>query len=46
MKTFDPRDSKCPICKCEFRKDCNHSIEEAERKLFEDYIKSLNENKR
>lgn len=41
MDSFNPRGSKCPICKKEFRTGCNHNVAQAETRLFEDYVKAL-----
>jgi hypothetical protein len=30
---FDPRGSKCPICKSEFRTGCKHSVTQAHERL-------------
>ena len=41
MESFSARGSKCPICKKEFRKGCNHSVKEAKDKLQENYITAI-----
>jgi len=41
MEEFDPRGSKCPICKRNFRKGCAHSVSEATDRLFEDYVHAI-----
>lgn len=41
MDSFSARGSNCPICKKEFRTGCNHSVAEAEQRLFENYIKAI-----
>lgn len=43
LNNFSARGSDCPICKKSFRHGCNHSIGEAEDRLFENYIKAINE---
>jgi hypothetical protein len=38
IDSFDPRDSLCPICKNDFRRGCNHTIEQAREKLNDNYL--------
>ena len=41
MRSFSARGSTCPICRASFRHGCNHSIQEAEDRLFENYIRAI-----
>lgn len=41
LDTFSARDSKCPICKADFRRGCKHSVVQARTRLFEDYIRAI-----
>lgn len=43
LDTFDPRGSKCPICKASFRNGCNHSVKQANERLFELYLKAMSQ---
>ena len=41
LDNFSARGSKCPICKKNFRRGCNHSVQQAKDRLFENYIRSI-----
>ena len=41
LREFNPRGSRCPICNKDFRKGCDHSVQEAKDRLFENYIKAI-----
>lgn len=43
LDNFSARGSRCPICHKTFRTDCNHTVLQARDRLFENYIKSINE---
>jgi galactose-1-phosphate uridylyltransferase len=45
LDNFSARGSRCPICKKSFRHGCDHSVTEAETRLFENYIKAIAEGK-
>lgn len=40
-KIFDPRGSLCPICRKDFRRGCNHSVEEARKHIQKKEIKDI-----
>jgi hypothetical protein len=44
LNNFSARGSRCPICKKSFRHGCDHSVKQAEDRLFENYIKAIAEN--
>lgn len=41
MNSFSARGSICPICKKPFRHGCNHSVEQAKDRLFQNYVKAI-----
>lgn len=41
MESFSARGSKCPVCKKDFRRGCDHSVKQAKDKLFERYILAI-----
>ena len=41
MDEFDPKGSKCPICKREFRTGCKHNTVEARTRLNEIYLRAI-----
>ena len=41
LDMFSARGSNCPLCGKSFRNECNHSVQEAKDKLFENYIKVI-----
>ena len=41
LDMFSARGSNCPLCGKSFRNGCNHSVQEAKNKLFENYIKVI-----
>ena len=41
FRNWKARGDLCPICKKEFRTGCNHSVQQARDRLFENYIKTI-----
>ena len=41
MNSFSARGSKCPICKRDFRRGCEHSVVAAKGRLFQDYVRAI-----